>query len=216
MGWQCVPQIKRLVRGDGMRKDGKGQAKHRANSAAIIHEAFEIKDPTDGHPIPIRKSKSETYDRSRTINNRYTGFRTADDVIDALEEEAARHPVKVQIRDKETGEVVVRERALRADAVIGIAVIFNSPCEVARYWTREQYDKFFSDCEEVMSLIPCCKMDKKGRPVGEEHYLLGKENIIAGAEHWDEGERMAASTVFTGISTTFISLLTRTGSTTAR
>lgn len=60
--------------GDGMRRDGKGQAKHRANAAAIVHEALEIADQNDSHPIPIRKSASDTYDRGRTPNNRYTGY----------------------------------------------------------------------------------------------------------------------------------------------
>ena len=100
MGWKCVPQVMGLVRGDGMRRDGKGQAKHRANVAAIIHEAFEIADQNDGHPIPIRKSASDTYDRSRTPNNRYTGYQTADDVVAALEEEATAQTVEVQKKDE--------------------------------------------------------------------------------------------------------------------
>lgn len=189
MGWQCVPQVKGLVRGDGMRKDGKGQSKHRANASAIIHEAFLIKDPNTGKPVQVRKSASDTYDVKRTKNNKYTGPMTADDVVEALEEEAVNHPVKVQVKDKETGEIVIRKRALRPEAVIGVAVIYNPPCEVARNWTPEQYDKFFRDCEEVMAQIPFCKMDKKSRPVdGGEHYLLRTENIVAGVEHWDEGE----------------------------
>lgn len=190
MGWQCVPQVLGLVHGDGMRKDGKGQAKHRANVAAIVNEAFEIADQNDGHPIPIRKSASETYDRSRTVNNKYTGYQTADDVLAALEEEADKQQVEVAVTDKKTGETVIHKRALPSTAVLGIAVIFNPPSEIAKDWPPEKYDKFFRDCEESMAQIPFGKVNKKGELVGDAHYLFRKENIIASAEHWDEGEPM--------------------------
>lgn len=113
MGFQCVPQIKGLVRGDGMRRDGKGQAKHRANAVAIVNEAFEIADPSDGHAIPIWKSASETYDRSRTVNNKYIGPRTADGVMELLEEEASKQKIDVRTVEKKTGETVICHKAKR-------------------------------------------------------------------------------------------------------
>jgi vacuolar-type H+-ATPase subunit H len=202
MGWKCVPQVMGLVRGDGMRRDGKGQAKHRANVAAIIHEAFEIADQNDGHPIPIRKSAPDTYDRSRTPNNRYTGYQTADDVVAALEEEATAQTVEVQTKDKKTGETVVRKRPLRSDAVIGVAVIFKPPCAIARTWSRDQYDKFINDSLDVMAMVQCGgEVDKKTGKLkrGQEPCrLFRRENIIAGAEHWDEGSLSEGKDVYTG------------------
>lgn len=190
MGWQCVPQVLGLVHGDGMRKDGKGQAKHRANSAAIIHEAFEIADSADGHAIPIRKSASETYDRTRTVNNKYTGYQTADDVLAALEAEADKQRVEVAVTDKNTGQTVIHKRALPSTTVLGAAVIFNPPSEIAKDWTPDQYARFFRDCEECLEQIPFGKVNKKGELVGEPHYLFRRGNILASAEHWDEGEPM--------------------------
>lgn len=191
MGWKCVPQVMGLVRSDGMRRDGKGQAKHRANAAAIVNEAFEIADQTDGHAIHIRKSASDTYDRSRTVNNRYIGPQTADAVLAALEESAAAQAVEVRTTDKETGEIVVRKRPLRSDAVIGVAVIYKPPCAIARDWSREQYDKFISDSREVMAAIQCGgEADKKTGNVKrgrEPCRLFGSDNLVASAEHWDEG-----------------------------
>lgn len=202
MGWKCVPQVMGLVRGDGMRRDGKGQAKHRANAAAIVHEAFEIADRDDGHPIPIRKSASDTYDRSRTPNNRYTGYQTADDVVAALEEEAAAQTVEVRTKDKETGETVIRKRPLRSDAVIGVAVIFKPPCAIARTWSREQYDKFINDSLDVMAAVQCGgEVDKKTGKLkrGQEPcHLFRRENVIASAEHWDEGSLAEGEDVYTG------------------
>lgn len=199
MGWQCVPQVLGLVHGDGMRRNGKGQAKHRANAAAIIHEAFLIKDPKTGKPVRARKSASDTYDRERTKNNKYSGLMAADDVLSALEDEADSQRVTVRTTDKETGEVVIRKRALPSTTVFGIAVIFNPPGEIAKDWTPEQYDKFFRDCEESMALIPFGKIDKKtGEIIGEEHYLFRKENIVADVEHWDEGEQFPSDVVYTG------------------
>lgn len=202
MGWKCVPQVMGLVRGDGMRRDGKGQAKHRANAAAIVHEAFEIADREDGHPIPIRKSASDTYDRSRTPNNRYVGYQTADDVVAALEEEAAAQTVEVQTKDKKTGETVIHKRPLRSDAVIGVAVIFKPPCSIARTWTRQEYDKFINDSLDVMATVQCGgEADKKTGKLkrGQEPcHLFRRENIIASAEHWDEGSLSEGEDVYTG------------------
>lgn len=115
----------------------------------------------------------------------------ADDVLAALEESAAAQAVKVRTTDKETGETVIRKRPLRSDAVIGAAVIYKPPCAVARGWTREQYDKFISDSREVMAAIQCGGEtdEKTGRPKRgrEPCRLFGTGNIVASAEHWDEG-----------------------------
>ena len=195
MGYKCVPQVKGLVRSDGMRRDGKGQSKHRANAAAIINEAFLIADPNDGHPIPYRKSASETYERTLTKDNKYTGYSTADDVMAAIEREAAAQTVDVQVKDKKTGETVIRQRPLRSDAVIGVAVIFNPPGAVACHWTPDQNAKFLQDSLDVMMQIQCSvRVDNKGNKKNDqkrsqqECHLFRRENIIAIAEHRDEGE----------------------------
>ena len=196
MGWKCVPQVKGLVRSDGMRRDGKGQAKHRANAAAIVNEAFLISDPEDGPPIPFRKSASETYDRTLTKDNKYTGYATADGVMAALEREADAQTVDVRTTDKKTGGTVVRQRPLRSDAVIGLAVIFNPPGPVACHWTPEQNAKFLEDSLDVMGQIQSSiRLDKKGarkaeglKRSQEECHLFRRENVIAIAEHRDEGE----------------------------
>lgn len=196
MGWQCAVQMLGLVRGDGMRRDGKGKTKHRANAAAIVNEAFLIADPEDGHPIPYRKSASETYDRTRTTLNKYGDIKTADRVMQALEDEADKQKIEVQTVDKTTGQPVTRYRGLQSNTPIGIAVIFNPPGEITRDWSQEKCAKFIADCEDCLVQIPCMKIDKKGQikrdkngdPVEEPRYLFRKENLIAHAEHWDEGE----------------------------
>lgn len=195
MGFKCVPQVKGLVCADGMRRDGKGQSKHRANAAVIINEAFLIADPNDGHPIPYRKSASETYERTLTKDNKYTGYSTADDVMAAIEREAAAQTVDVQVKDKKTGETVIRQRPLRSDAVIGVAVIFNPPGAVACHWTPDQNAKFLQDSLDVMEQIQCSvRVDKTGKQKNDpkrsqqECHLFRRENIIATAEHRDEGE----------------------------
>ena len=195
MGFQCVPQVMGLVRSDGMRRDGKGQAKHRANVGAIIGEAFLIADPKDGHAIPFRKSASETYDRTLTKDNKYTGYSTADDVLAAIEREAEAQTVEVRTKDKETEETVIRQRPLRSDAVIATAVIFNPPGAVSCHWTPEQNAKFFQDSLDVMAQIQCSiRVDNKGsrrtdqKRSQQECHLFRRENIIAIAEHRDEGE----------------------------
>lgn len=179
-----------------MRRDGKGQSKHRANAAAIVNEAFLIADPEDGHPIPYRKSASETYDRTRTTLNKYGDIKTADGVMQALEDEADKQKIEVQTVDKTTGQPVTRYRGLQSNSPIGIAVIFNPPGEITRDWSKEKCAKFISDCEDCLAQIPCMKIDKKGKikkdengkPVEEPKFLFRKENLIAHAEHWDESD----------------------------
>lgn len=196
MGWQCAVQMLGLVRGDGARRDGKGKAKHRANAAAVVNEAFLIADPEDGHPIPYRKSASETYDRARTSLNKYGDIKTADGVMQALEGEAAKQKIEVHTIDKTTGEPVIRYKGLQSNTPIGIAVIFNPPGEITRDWSKEKCAKFIADCEDCLAQIPCMKIDKKGQikrdengdPVEEPRYLFRKENLLAHAEHWDESE----------------------------
>lgn len=201
MGFQCVPQFMGLVWGEGTRLDGKGQAKHRAKAGAIIGEAFLISDPEDGHPIPIRKSASETYDKSRTVNNIYTGYQTADDVIAALEREADAQRVPVQVEDKKTGKMVTHYRPLPSNSVIGATVILNPPCAVACNWTQEQYDKFIQDSLDVLELIQSGgQIDKKTGEVKrgrEQCKLFGRANIIATATHWDEGSLELGNGVYT-------------------
>ena len=84
---------------------------------------------------------------------------------------------------------------MRSDAVIATAVIFNPPGAVACRWTPEQNAKFLQDSLDVMAQIQCSiKVDNKGsrrtdqKRSQQECHLFRRENIIAIAEHRDEGE----------------------------
>ena len=156
MGWKCAPQVVGLVRGEP--KPGQ---KHRANIHKIAKEA--------GYE---RGTKSETFDRSRSHLNRYEGYTKGADFADDMVREADEYKAKVTVKTKDGG-TEVRERKLRADAVIGWGVIYNPPAEVCANWTDEDYAKFYSDCDDCMEII--------------EPRLFRKSNIRFAAEHFDEG-----------------------------
>ena len=104
MGYKCTPQIIGLVRGEP-----KPGAKHRAPCLKICEEA--------GNE---RYSKSVTLDRTRSKYNVYEGFRSGEKCCASMEAEAAEYRVRGKTKDGKD-----YERGLRADAVIGFAVIFN-------------------------------------------------------------------------------------------
>lgn len=152
MGWKCAPQLTGLVRGEP-----KANAKHRSNAKAICAEAGKE-----------RITNSQTIDRSRSYLNRYkgieSGFACADDMTDRA------NAYRQQVKGK-GGSVM--QRALRGDAVIGCAIIYNPPEEVCRDWTDEQYAKFYKDSDDFMhELCPS---------------IFREENVLMDAEHFDEG-----------------------------
>lgn len=152
MGYKCTPQLTGLVRGEP-----KPGAKHRANGRKITEEA--------GNE---RYSKSETLDRTRSINNDYEGYKSGSKCWDEMEEEAANYRVKGKTKNGKD-----YERGLRSDAVIGYAVIFNPPAEMCEGWTQDDYKRFYRDSWTVMNQI--------------EPRLFRGENIKMKAVHRDEG-----------------------------
>lgn len=152
MGYKCTPQIKGLIRGTP--KEGQ---KHRANGKKIAEEA--------GNE---RYSRSDTLDRTRSSLNEYQGFKAGGKCWDEMEAEAAEYRVKGKTKNGKEFE-----RGLRADAVIGFAVIFNPPSEMTEGWTQDDYRRFYRDSWDAMNQI--------------EPRLFRGENIKMTAIHRDEG-----------------------------
>ena len=152
MGWKCTPQVTGLVRGEA--KQGQ---KHRSNVTAIVAEAGKE-----------RVSNSDTLDRDRTYLNRYTGFSSGFECADYITKEADDYKQEV------IGKGGTKHyRKLRADAVIGYAVIYNPPEEVCKSWTDEEYTKFYEDSRDVMEQI--CPD------------IFRRDTVIMSSEHFDEG-----------------------------
>lgn len=151
MGWKCLPQLTGLVRGEP-----KPNAKHRSNGAAICGEAGKE-----------RHSASETLDRTRSKYNAYAGYKTGRECWAAMEATAAEYRVEGVSR---SGKAFSRK--LREDAVIGWAMIFHPPEEVAAEWSREKHKQFVRDSWAAMSKI--------------EPRLFRRENIRMQAIHRDE------------------------------
>lgn len=152
MGWKCTPQVKGLVRGTP-----KKGAKHRANIRAILAELGEE-----------RISQSDTLDRSRSHLNVYDNFSSGFQCADIMTKQADNY--RIQCTGKGKAQV---ERKLRADAVIGCAVIFNPPEEICSSWTDAQYEKFYKDSTDALKTV--CPD------------IFRDENIRMTAEHFDEG-----------------------------
>lgn len=152
MGWKCAPQAMGLVRGEPK----KGQ-KHRANAKAICAEAGEE-----------RHTSSETYDKDRSCYNVYSYEKSGFALHDMMIAEADAYRQKYRKRNGEIGE-----RGLRKDAVIGYAVIFNPPGDVCKNWTDEEYEKFYEDSWEFMTM--------------KFPNVFSDDNVCMVAEHKDEG-----------------------------
>lgn len=151
VGWKCVPQVTGLVRGEP-----KPGAKHRAPGVKICMEAG-----------TERASKSKTLDRARSKYNGYWGCKSGADCWAAMEQAADEY--RVTGTDKRGKEF---SRKLRADAVIGWAVIFNPPEAVAADWDEATKKKFRDDSWRVMEKI--------------EPRLFRNSNVRMIARHRDE------------------------------
>ena len=154
MGYKCLPQLTGLVRGEP--KQGQ---KHRSNGNAILNEM--------GNE---RYSRSPTLDRSRSHLNEYVGYTSGADCWDQMVEDAEKYRIPVRVRDG-----TMRERGLRADAVIGWSMIINPPPEMTVGWTADDYDRFFDDSFSVMEKI--------------EPRMFRLDNLRMTATHWDEGRK---------------------------
>lgn len=151
MGWKCVPQIKGLVRGEP-----KPGSRRRANGLKICMEAGKE-----------RASKSKTLDRTRSNLNTYKGPESGKDCWERMEAEAEAYRVTGTTK---TGKQFARR--LPPDAVIGWALIFKPPAEVAAEWTPEKKARFDADSWRVMREI--------------EPRLFHKKSIRQIAQHRDE------------------------------
>lgn len=152
MGYKCVPQIKGLVRGEP--KPGQ---KHRANGKAILMEMGSE-----------RRSKSVTLDRSRSEQNEYEGHTKGADCWAEMVATAEAYRMPVRCRDG-----TMRERGLRADAVIGWSMIINPPSDMTEDWESGDYERFYQDAFDVMAKI--------------EPRLFRPDNVRMTATHRDEG-----------------------------
>lgn len=152
MGWKCLPQLTGLVRGEP-----QPNAKHRSNGAAICGEAGKE-----------RHSASETLDRTRSKYNAYAGYKTGRECWAAMVAMAAEYRVEGVSR---SGKAFSRK--LREDAVIGWAMIFHPPEDVAAGWPKDKHKKFVRDSWAAM-----CEIEPR---------LFRRENIEMQAIHRDEG-----------------------------
>ena len=157
MGWKCTPQIKGLVRSNNP------SGKHRANGKAFALEAGEE-----------RISQSDTLDRELSDYNQYEGYSSGLEAWLDIEKQADEY--RSRYTDKNGVE---KERKLKADAVVGFAVIFNPPEEICSSWSDDEYKKFYNDSWEALFEI--------------EPRLFRTENIVMSAEHYDEGMEPTAS-----------------------
>ena len=128
MGWQCVPQIIGLVRGEP--KTGQ---KHRANVRAILAELGEE-----------RLTASPTYDKTRSALNQYGGISSGFACADDMTQRANEYRAPVQTKNG------TKYRTLRDDAVIGWAAIFKPPSDMTVGWTQDEYNRFESDSMAFM------------------------------------------------------------------
>lgn len=157
MGFKCLPQITGLVR-----NSPPATAKHRANGLKILQELGRE-----------RYSKSVTLDRSRSQDNIYEGFNgRGTECWTRMEQTANDYRIVGEFKTgKRKGETF--SRALREDAVIGWAMIFNPPHDVSKDWNESTFDRFYADSFACMEEI--------------EPRLFRRKNLCMTAIHKDEG-----------------------------
>lgn len=146
-----MPQTLGLVRGEP--EPGN---KYRANGKKIAMEAGKE-----------RASKSKTLDRSRSKDNGYWRQSSGADCWQAMEADADAYRVTGTNKNGKSFS-----RKLRADAVIGWALIFHPPEEVTESWSPERKKRFRNDSWRTMMKL--------------EPRLFRKENVRMMATHRDE------------------------------
>ena len=134
MGFVMAPQWVGLVRGKGSPQEKRKSPNRRANGGAVLAEMMQA-----------RRCHSVNFDPSRSRLNEYESDR---ETGQASWDEMVRRANDYRISTVGKGGAAV-ERALRKDAVIGWALIFNPPMEVSEGWDDETAARFFRDCREV-------------------------------------------------------------------
>ena len=151
MGWKAVPRIA------GLTREPNPKGKSRQNGERTLKEAGEE-----------RWSASVTLDRARSGQNIYEGYSSGAECWQAMCDEADEYRIKGKTKNGKDFE-----RKLGHNAVIGFAVIFNPPSDVAVNWTPEEYDAWISDSWEVLEEL--------------EPRVFRWENLRMTADHKDEG-----------------------------
>ena len=135
MGFVCTPQITGLIRGEPKTNAKGGKQKHRHNGCGWLMEC-----------LKERKSRSETLDRSQTVNNDYHGLpKSAAEVWDDVLASAEAYRVEGMTKKGKTFS-----RKLRQDAVVGVGVIIHPPTAVSKTWDDETYTRFVDDSMDVL------------------------------------------------------------------
>lgn len=115
-----------------------------------------------------RASKSTTIDRSRSKDNVYEGYRSGEELWNAMVADADEYRSEYTTK---TGKKC--SRRLPRQAVIGVQVIINPPSEIADTWDMDTHFRFQNDSGEVLEEI--------------EPRLFSSRNMMMRAHHFDEG-----------------------------
>lgn len=176
MGFVMAPQWVGLVRGKGSPQEKRKSPNRRANGGAVLAEMMQE-----------RRCHSVNFDPSRSRLNEYESDR---ETGQASWDEMVRRANDYRISTVGKGGAAV-ERALRKDAVIGWALIFNPPMEVSEGWDDETAARFFRDCREVTAEFLPVTADRNVRCVATHRDEGGLHVHVAG-EMLDEDGRYCA------------------------
>lgn len=144
MGWKVGITTLKLTN----HRSKKSRAKRTGYLRAVVCEG-----------MSERWGKDEDIDRGRSRYNTYDGIVNGVALAEAMTAEATEYSRK----RKAAGD-----RALRADAAIGWAMILKPPAEIINAMSPEQQLKFFADSDKILADI------------------MGADNIRATALHRDE------------------------------
>ena len=176
MGFVMAPQWVGLVRGKGSPQEKRKSPNRRANGGAVLAEMMQE-----------RRCHSVNFDPSRS---RLNGYESDRETGQASWDEMVRRANDYRISTVGKGGAAV-ERALRKDAVIGWALIFNPPMEVSEGWDDETAARFFRDCREVTAEFLPVTADRNVRCVATHRDEGGLHVHVAG-EMLDEDGRYCA------------------------
>lgn len=161
MGYRVVPQMVKLVKGEG-------DEKHRANGGKILREMYQE-----------RYGKTVTIDREYSYLNEYVGATSGDEMWDKLIDEADNYKIVSIRKGKEY------RRALPEKSAIGMSVIFKLPYEYSAQLSVAENAKFYSDTEDVLAeLYPdvFAKKNIRGYTIHRDEGIPNSD-IEKGSEH---------------------------------
>ena len=161
MGYRVVPQMVKLVKGEG-------DEKHRANGGKILREMYQE-----------RYGKTVTIDREYSYLNEYVGATSGDEMWDKLIDEADNYKIVSIRKGKEY------RRALPEKSTIGMSVIFKLPYEYSAQLSVAENAKFYSDTEDVLAeLYPdvFAKKNIRGYTIHRDEGIPNSD-IEKGSEH---------------------------------